>query len=215
MIPPDAIVHVVDDDESFRTAIMRLLHTAGYQVRGYANCGEFLLAQPVSDSGCLVLDIRMPGPSGLDLQEALNRQGNTLPIIFLTGYGDIPTTVNAMKAGAVDFLTKPVQREDFLAAIETALTQNHRNQSLLNHAHTLQTRYQSLTPRERSVFALVVQGRLNKQIATHLGIAERTVKAHRSQVMSKMQVDSLAELVRAADQLQMDDPPKRISAERH
>lgn len=207
MTHPDSIVHVVDDDESFRTAIMRLLHTAGYQVRGYATCGEFLLAQPVSDCGCLVLDIRMPGPSGLELQEALNRQGNTLPIIFLTGYGDIPMTVNAMKAGAVDFLTKPVQREELLTAVENALTENIKSQSLLDNVHTLQTRYQLLTARERSVFALVVQGRLNKQIAIELGIAERTVKAHRSQVMSKMQVECLAELVRAADQLQIGSEP--------
>lgn len=201
MTDPTSIIHVVDDDESFRMAIMRLLKTVGYEVRGYASSGEFLLKRPVNELGCLVLDVRMPGPSGLELQEALNHQGQPLPIIFLTGHGDVPMSVRAMKAGAVDFLTKPVQREELLSAVRTALDRCAENRTLQQHVTSLQARYRALTLRERSVFALVAQGRLNKQIAAELGIAERTVKAHRSQVMAKMQVESLAELVRVADQI--------------
>lgn len=199
------IVHVVDDDESFRPAILRLLQAAGFEVRGYSSCGDFLLKQPDRGPGCLVLDVRMPGPSGLELQEALNKQGQALPIIFLSGHGDVPTSVRAMKAGAVDFLTKPVQREELLAAVRTALDHDARNRSVQDNVNALQARYRMLTPREQSVLALVVQGRLNKQIGSELGIAERTVKAHRSQMMAKMQVESLAELVRVAEQLELGD----------
>lgn len=203
MIDPPAMIHVVDDDESLRNAVMRLLKAAGYEVRGYATSGDFLMLQPYSEPGCLILDVRMPGPSGLELQEALNRQRNGLPIIFLTGHGDISMSVRAMKAGAVDFLTKPVQREALLWAVRTALRQNATNRSVQDRVNSLQARSTALTQRERSVFALVVQGMLNKQIATALGIAERTVKAHRARVMAKMQVESLAELVRVADQIEI------------
>jgi len=203
MTIPHPTIQVVDDDDSFRRAITRLLKAAGYEVREYANCGEFLLAPPVNGPGCLILDVRMPGPSGLEMQEALKRQGNTLPIIFLTGHGDIPMSVQAIKAGAIDFLTKPVQREELLSAIRSALNRDARMRALQQQVTSLQNRYAVLTPRERSVFALVVQGRLNKQIASELGIAERTVKMHRARVMLKMRVDSLADLVRVAGRLRV------------
>jgi FixJ family two-component response regulator len=196
------VVHVVDDDDSVRTAVQRLLQAAGYDVRGYASAGEFLLGRSDRDApGCVVLDVRMPGPSGLDLQEALARLEVPVPIVFLTGHGDIPTSVRAMKAGAVDFLTKPVSREALLAAVRSALGRDAEARAARARVHAWRSRYGSLTPREREVFAGVVAGKLNKQIAAELGTAERTVKAHRAQVMEKMQVASLAELVHVAEQL--------------
>lgn len=201
MIEGVPVVHVIDDDDSVRKAVTRLLKAAGYEAQGYASAGEFLLAAPTAASGCLVLDVRMPGPSGLELQAALKRQGNRLPIIFLSGHGDIPMSVQAIKAGAVDFLTKPVQRQALLAAVSNALEVNRAAAGERARAEFLQSCYQALTDREREIFRLVVQGRLNKQIASSLGIAERTVKAHRAQVMEKMQVTTLADLVRVAGEL--------------
>ena len=197
MISP--LVHLIDDDESLRRAVARVLEAAGYEVRCYSSCGEFLLAQPFKQPGCLVLDVRMPGPSGLELQEALKKQGNTIPIVFLTGHGDISTSVRAMKAGAVDFLTKPVERDALLSAVETALKKDQTERTERERAQALHSRFQMLTQRERSVLELVAQGKLNKQIAASLGIAERTVKAHRAQVMEKLQVESFAELIMAAN----------------
>jgi FixJ family two-component response regulator len=208
MTEPTPIVHIVDDDESFRTAVMRLLRAAGYEVRGYACAGEFLLAKPGNTSGCIVLDVRMPGPSGLDLQAALGEHQVALPIIFLTGHGDIPMSVRAMKAGAVDFLTKPVQREALLTAVRTALDRDVENRAANGKVSELQSRYENLTGRERAVLALVVAGKLNKQIAGELKISERTVKAHRAKVMGKMRVTSLAELVHLAEQLPTSNHPK-------
>jgi FixJ family two-component response regulator len=198
------VVHVIDDDDSVRKAVTRLLKAAGYETQGYANAGEFLLAAPTAAAGCLVLDVRMPGPSGLELQAALKRQGNSLPIIFVSGHGDIPMSVQAIKAGAVDFLTKPVQRQALLAAVSNALEVNRAAASDRARAEFLQSCFQLLTDREREIFRLVVQGRLNKQIASALGIAERTVKAHRAQVMEKMQVNTLADLVRVAGELALE-----------
>lgn len=194
-------IYVVDDDASFRTALTRLLRAAGYEVRSYASAGEFLLAPPTATSGCIVLDVNMPGPSGLDLQAALRNLGDALPIIFLTGHGDVPMSVRAIKAGAEDFLTKPVQRETLLSAIKNALARYMENREARERASSVRLRYESLTPRERDVFNFVVAGKLNKQIASELGTSERTVKAHRAQVMDKMQVSSLAELVRVAEQI--------------
>jgi FixJ family two-component response regulator len=197
-----AIVHVVDDDNSVRAGVMRLLQAAGYEARGYASAGEFLLSGPDRNvPGCLVLDVRMPGPSGLELQQALARVDTPLPIVFLTGHGDIPMSVRAMKAGAVDFLTKPVSRKTLLTAVQAALARDAEARAARAHVAALRTRYETLTPREREVLEGVVAGKLNKQIAAALGTAERTIKAHRSQVMEKMQVSSVAELVHAADQL--------------
>lgn len=198
------LIHVVDDDDSVRKALSRLLKAAGYEAQGYANAGEFLLALPISTPGCIILDVRMPGPSGLELQTALNRQGNILPIIFLTGHGDIPMSVQAMKAGAVDFLTKPVQSQTLLAAVSNALEIQSRASQQQQRMDYLRNCYQSLTDREREIFRLVVQGKLNKQIGAQLGIAERTVKAHRAQVMEKMEVGSLADLVRVAGELHLE-----------
>jgi FixJ family two-component response regulator len=163
-------------------------------VKTYASAGEFLLEPPVDAPGCLLLDLRMPGPSGLDLQEALERHGVRLPVIFLTGHGDLSTGVRAMKAGAVDFLTKPVERETLFAAVARALEVDAAQRATRAADSELQMRFAQLTAREREVFDLVVAGKLNKQIAGVLGIAERTVKAQRAQVMAKLGVANAAEL---------------------
>jgi len=200
MISPTPIIHLVDDDESLRTAVTRLLRAAGFEVRSYPSAGEFILARPANTPGCLVLDVNMPGPSGLDLQKALRKQGDALPIVFLTGHGNIPMSVDAMKAGAVDFLTKPVQRAPLLEAIKSALVRDVENRAC-------RARLDALTPRERAVATGVVAGKLNKQIAAELGISERTVKAHRANAMEKMQVTSVAGLVRLAAELDLHIPP--------
>jgi FixJ family two-component response regulator len=187
---------------------MRLLRAAGYEVRAYASAGEFLIARPANTPGCVVLDICMPGPSGLDLQAAIAKLDSALPIIFLTGHGDIPSSVRAMKAGAVDFLTKPVQRDELLSAVRNALVRDAETRAARSSASALQLRFETLTQREREVFALVVAGRLNKRIAMELGVSERTVKAHRAVVMDKMGVRSLAELVHVADRLQASRPSR-------
>jgi len=195
------IVHVVDDDDAFRTAVMRLLEAAGYAVRGYGSAGDFLIARPNDAPGCLLLDVNLPGPSGLELQVALAQQGVALPIVFLTGHGDVPKSVRAMKAGAVDFLEKPVAREPLLAAVREALARGADARASGERLRQLRGRYETLTPREREVFAGVVAGKLNKQIGAAIGAAERTVKAHRAQVLAKMGVGSVAELSRIATEL--------------
>ncbi len=213
MTLPTPIVHVIDDDDSFRRAVMRLLTAAGNEVRGYASVGEFLLRQPKGTPGCLVLDVQMPGPSGLDLQTALLEQQDSWPVIFLTGHGDIPMTARAFKAGAVDFLTKPVQRDALLTAVQRALDQDAESRAARERAAELQTLLDGLSPREREVFAFVVAGRLNKEIAADLDLSERTVKAHRARVMEKLHVTSVVELVRVADELRAStesrDAPRR------
>ncbi len=196
-----AVVHLVDDDASLRSALQRLLTAAGYRVQAYASAGEFLLEPPADAPGCLLLDLHMPGPSGLELQEALERHGIRLPVIFLTGHGDLTTGIRAMKSGAVDFLTKPVERKPLLAAIERALETDAAQRAARAADENLRTRFALLTARERDVFDLVVAGRLNKQIADALGIAERTVKAQRAQVMAKLGAANAAELGRIAAQL--------------
>jgi FixJ family two-component response regulator len=201
MTDSTTIVHVVDDDDSFRKSLMRLLKAAGYEARAYPSASEFILANPIETPGCVLLDVRMPGRDGFDLQDAMTRSGATMPVIFLTGHGDIPMSVRAMKAGAVDFLTKPVEREALLAAVRTALTLDAECRSAAERLHGLRVRFESLTIRERAVFDLVVAGTLNKQIAAQLGISERTVKAHRAQVMEKMHATSLADLVHIAGHL--------------
>jgi len=197
--PP--LIHIVDDDDSLRGAMQRLLMAAGYRVKAYASAGEFLLDPPGEAPGCLLLDLHMPGPSGLDLQQALARHGVRLPVIFLTGHGDLATGIRAMKAGAVDFLTKPVEREPLLAAITRALEADAARSAARGAEAELQARFAQLTAREREVLELVVAGRLNKQIADVLGIAERTVKAQRAQVMAKLGAANAAELGRIAAQL--------------
>jgi FixJ family two-component response regulator len=198
---PTPIIHVVDDDPSFRTAVTRLLRAAKYEVLGYASASEFLDSDPCANPGCILLDLRMPGASGLDLQQSLARMEQRLPIIFLTGHGDIPASVRAMKAGAVDFLTKPIRREALLHAVENALGVDAKGRAARAVLRELQDRYEHLTPREREVLAHVVSGKLNKQIAFDLGAAERTIKAHRASIMEKLCVQSVAELVRLAQEL--------------
>ena len=197
--PP--LIHIVDDDDSLRSALQRLLAAAGYRVKAYASAGEFLLDPPADAPGCLLLDLRMPGPSGLDLQEALVRHGIRLPVIFLSGHGDLATGVRAMKAGAVDFLSKPVEREPLLAAVARALELDATQRAASGVDREMRARFAQLTAREREVFELVAAGRLNKQIADALGIAERTVKAQRAQVMAKLGAANAAELGRIAAQL--------------
>jgi FixJ family two-component response regulator len=195
------LIHVVDDDESMRTALLRLLDAAGFEARGYASAGDFLLHPLPERPGCVLLDMRMPGPSGLDLQTALQRQGIALPVVFLTGHADVASSVRAMKAGAVDFLTKPVERHSLLDAIQRALTRDASERASRADADGLRARFASLTPRERDVFDRIVAGKLNKQIADELGIAERTVKLQRAHVMEKLGAASPAELGRLAEQL--------------
>ena len=195
------IIHVVDDDLSFRTAVTRLLRAAKYEVRGYASAAEFLDSDSCAAPGCILLDLRMSGASGLDLQQVLAQTEQRLPIIFLTGQGDIPASVSAMKAGAVDFLTKPVSREALLSAVKNALDVDAKGRAARAVLRELRDRYENLTPREREVLVHVVGGKLNKQIASDLGAAERTIKAHRAAIMEKLRVQSLAELVRLAQEL--------------
>jgi FixJ family two-component response regulator len=204
--PPN--VFLVDDDESVRRALARLIKSAGHSVQTFASAREFLGTKPGSqEAGCLVLDVRMPGLTGIDLQRELQTMNRNLPIVFITGHGDIPMSVNAMKAGAVDFLQKPVKDKDLLRAIEQSLARAARDQSQREEIAQIQKRVESLTPREFEVMALVVTGMLNKQIAFKLGTVEKTVKVHRARVMDKMGVDSIAELVRIAEKINI--PPAK------
>jgi RNA polymerase sigma factor (sigma-70 family) len=197
-----AYVHIVDDDASFRTALERRLKLAGYRVATYASASELLGQLPDDEeTGCILLDVRIPGMSGPDLQRRLNELGSTLPIVFLTGYADTATTVQAIKAGAEDFLTKPIASEQLIEAINRAAARHELARGRRTRLDSLRALLARLTPRERQVFDLIVRGRINKQIAHELGTTERTIKAHRHQVMEKMQVQSLAELVSIAEQL--------------
>ena len=195
------LIHVVDDDESLRTALLRLLDAGGFEARGYASTGDFLLQPKPDRPGCVLLDVRLPGPSGLDLHEALELHEIHLPVVFLTGHADVASSVRAMKAGAVDFLTKPVERETLFDAIQRALAREADLRASRDEGNSLRARFASLTPREREVFEQVVAGKLNKQIADELEIAERTVKLQRAHVMAKLGVGSAAELGRLAEQL--------------
>jgi FixJ family two-component response regulator len=201
------VVHLVEDDESNRVASSRLLKSAGYLVRVYASGTEFLENPPLG-AGCLVLDLRLPGPNGLELQERLAKTENPLPIVFLTGHGDIPKTVRAMKGGAVDFLTKPVDAPVLLDAVARAIARDRDNRATRTRQDHARARYERLTPRECEVFAHLISGQLNKQIGFDLGITERTTKIHRQRVLSKMEVDSIAELVRMAGDLGIDPAGK-------
>ena len=196
-----SLIHVVDDDESLRTSLLRLLRAAGYEARGYGSTGEFLLEPPPDRPGCVLLDLRMPGPSGLELQAALTRRGVALPVIFLTGHGDVASSVRAMQAGAVDFLTKPVKRDTLFATLRRALERNGQERGRRAEAEELRARFAALTAREREVVEAVAGGKLNKQIAHELGMAERTVKLHRARAMEKLGVGSAAELGRLAERL--------------
>ena len=202
----DAIVAIVDDDPSVRTGLQRLIRSVGWKAETFASAQEFLNRPRPEAPSCLVLDLQLPGLSGLDLQKRMADAGLEIPIVFLTGHGNIPTSVKAMKAGAVEFLTKPVDEEDLLRAIQEAIERDRQAREENADKRELQRRYESLTTREQEVMAQVISGLLNKQIAGELKIAEDTVKFHRGHIMRKMQADSLADLVRMAENLGIRSP---------
>lgn len=196
------MVYLVDDDESLRTAVSRLLQTAGFTVHAFSSAAEFLISQNTRNRGCLLLDVRMPGgPSGLELQKGLMRQASSIPIIFLTGHGDIPMSVQAIKDGAFDFLTKPVRRETLISTVVAALEKEASIWESAERLRDLKRRKDGLTPAELAVYSRVVAGEPNKQITAEIKCSERTVKSHRASVMVKMGAASLAELVHIADEL--------------
>jgi len=197
----EAMVFVIDDDESIREALHSLIRSVGLRVATFPSAHEFLQSKRPDVPACLILDVRMPGLSGLDLQRDLTEGNIHIPIIFITGHGDIPMSVRAMKAGAVEFLTKPFRDQDLLDAIQQALDRDRHARSQQADSADLRNRFHTLTPRETEVFELVVKGLLNKQIALRLGTSEITIKLHRRQVMEKMQADSLADLVRMSERL--------------
>ena len=201
MNTPLAVIHVLDDDATFRTAISRLLKASSYEVIVHRSANEFFQQPPALARGCILLDVKMPGLDGLQVQNRLSSLGSDLPIVFLTGHGDIATGVRAIKAGAEDFLSKPVSKVQLLDAIGRALVRYDEAHERNSRLDVLRKLVATLTPREREVFALVVRGKLNKQIAHELGTSERTVKAHRHSMMLKLQAKSLAEVVSIAERL--------------
>jgi FixJ family two-component response regulator len=196
-----SIVHVVDDDEAARKGTARLLGAAGFEARTYGSAREFLGAIDPEASGCIILDVRLPDQNGLDLQVALAERAVLLPIIFITGHGEIPDTVRAIQRGAVDFLTKPVDGNILLAAVARALAQDAASRAARDRQRDLRRRYERLTPREREVFLHLIAGQLNKQVAADLRITERTIKLHRANILQKLEVGSMAELARLAADL--------------
>jgi FixJ family two-component response regulator len=201
MVEERAVVFVIDDDPSMRLALEDLVSTVGLEVRAFAAPQQFLQSKRPDAPGCLVLDVRLPGMSGLTFHKELANEGVALPVIFITGHGDIPMSVRAMKAGAVEFLSKPFHDQDLLDAIHAAIEQDRKRRLEATRLAELRERFATLTERERQIMSLVVIGRANKQIAAELTVSEMTVKVHRGQVMRKMQAGSLPELVRMADRL--------------
>ena len=210
MTPEQSTVLVVDDDISVSEALSDLFQSVGLMVEAYASAQEFLKNPPRDGPCCLVLDVRLPGKSGLDFQHELNESDVRLPIIFLTGHGDIPMSVRAMKAGAVEFLTKPFREQDLLDAVHAALARDRLNREDEQLLSTLRQRLASLTPREQAILALVAAGRRNKQIAFEIGTSEVTVKVHRTNLMRKMQASSLADLITMANKLGIPEKPSPI-----
>ena len=201
MSEAEPTIFVIDDDPSVRQSLESLIKSVGWRVRIYGSAPEFLGSGHLDAPGCIVLDVRLPGLSGLDLQQALLRAKSHLPVIFITGHGDIPMSVQAMKAGAVEFLPKPFREQDLLDALKLALDRDRTTRQQRAEQAALRARYDSVTPREQQVMGLLVTGLLNKEIAATLGVSEVTIKVHRSQIMQKMQADSLANLVRMAERL--------------
>ena len=195
------VVHIVDDDEAMRVGIARLLRAEGYEVRLHESAGHFLLTPPDDGPGCVILDLQMPGPSGLELQEAMSNRGDSLPVIFLSGHGNIRQSVHAIQRGAVDFLTKPVDADELLRVVEKALARQRESAAAERDQRELAARYAKLTPREREILDHLVAGDLNKRIAASMGASERTIKRDRARLMAKLGVTSLAELVLAAGRL--------------
>jgi FixJ family two-component response regulator len=202
------IVYVIDDDPSMRNAIEDLLQSIGLGTRVFPSAQEFLKAARPDAPGCIVLDVRLPGQSGLDFQRQISGTALELPIVFITGHGDVPMSVRAMKSGAVEFLTKPFRDQELIDAINAALERDRARRADVGALAGLRARFEALTPREREVLLHVVSGRLNKQIAASLELSEATVKMHRGQIMRKMQAGSLPELVRMADRLGVAAPPR-------
>jgi FixJ family two-component response regulator len=209
----DCTVHVVDDDSSWRKSVQRLLMAAGYRVSLYESAEAFLKQEALGDIGCVLLDMRMPGLTGLQLQQRLSHLGHMLPVIFISGHGDIPTSVLAMKAGAEDFLTKPVDTDVLLDAISQAIARDGAAHERRMQSEKLRARFETLTPTERKVVDKVVRGRLNKQTALEMDIAERTVKWHRHNIMQKLHIESLAELVSLAERIGLLDDMNRRNQE--
>jgi FixJ family two-component response regulator len=203
-----SVVFVVDDDSSLREALSSLFRSVGLQVKAFATAPEFLQMRLTDGPSCLVLDVRLPGLSGLDFQAELHRADIHIPIIFMTGHGDIPMTVQAMKAGAVEFLPKPFRDQDMLDAVQIALDQDRKRRKNASDTSKLKSNFESLTPREQEIMGFVTAGLMNKQIAGEIGVSEITVKVHRGNVMRKMDAKSLADLVRMADALGIRRPPK-------
>ena len=195
------IVFVVDDEPAVGVSIKRLLHSVGLEARHFTSASEFLRAKRPDAPGCLILDVRLPDLSGLDLQQELAKANVDLPVIFVTGHADIPMTVRAMKAGAVEFLTKPFREQDLLEAVQRAISRHRQTRDQHASMRVLQSRYDLLTPREREVYPLVASGLLNKQVAAELNASEKTIKVHRGQLMQKMEAHSLSDLIRMAEQL--------------
>jgi FixJ family two-component response regulator len=204
------VVYVVDDDPSVGKALERLMRSAGHDVRTFTSALDFVRCRNLEAPACLILDVSMPDLNGLELQECLADQGSSLPIVFITGHGTVPMSVKAMKAGAVDFLQKPFSDTDLLNAISHAIETDRRAKKKREQLKKLRARVELLTPREREVFQLVVTGMLNKQIASQLGTALKTVKVHRARIMAKMGAQSLADLVRFADKLSTDSPQDEL-----
>lgn len=194
--PPASLVHVVDDDEAVRSSLKLLLKSAGLAACAYASAAEFLAAYDDGQPGCLVLDIRMPGMSGLELQDELDRRGAIIPVIFITGHGDVPMAVEAMRRGAMDFLQKPFRDEDLIDRVNNALARDRDNRAQLESRDAIRTRLSRLTPREMQVLRLLTIGKSNKQMAGELGVSQRTVEIHRAHLMHKTEASSVAQLVR-------------------
>lgn len=206
MTESGSLVYVVDDDPAMRTSLESLLRSVGHSVLSFETTQAFAAAARPDLPGCLVLDVRLPGQSGLEFQRELARSAHPLPIVFITGHGDVPMSVAAMKAGAVEFLTKPFRDQDLLDGVHRAIAQNRQDRTKAAALAELRGRVATMTPREREILPLVATGQMNKQIAQSLGLSEVTVKVHRAQVMHKLRANSLADLVRIADRLALDSP---------